>query len=164
MCQIVVTKDSGAPIVVIGQYENADIGDLTVRLREARRLLGLKQSEMAAWGGVSLNTQNRYEGGTTPSVEYLMRIGEAGADWYWIVTGQRIADALTPEESRLIDCFRLIGPTERAAILAVITCMPIDQSSAAAGRIAPVTPNAPDADGSGVTKNDEQSNHQGEEE
>lgn len=119
MCQIVVTGDRDAPIVVIGQVAEANFGDLTSRLREARQKLGLKQSEMAALGAVSLNTQNRYEGGTVPSVEYLLRIGEAGADWYYIVTGQRIGDALSQNETAFLDAFRQLDEVGREAILMV---------------------------------------------
>ncbi|WP_179043588.1 helix-turn-helix domain-containing protein [Sphingobium lactosutens] len=100
-----------------------NFGDLTARLREARQNLGLKQSEMAALGEVSLNTQNRYEGGTMPSVEYLLRIGEAGADWYWIVTGQRIGDALSQQESAFLDAFRKLDDVGREALLLVATRM-----------------------------------------
>lgn len=96
-----------------------NFGDLTSRLRETRQGLGLKQSEMAALGHVSLNTQNRYEGGTTPSVEYLLRIGQAGADWYWIVTGQRIGDSLSQNETAFLDAFRQLDDIGREALLLV---------------------------------------------
>ncbi len=58
-----------------------------------------------------------------PSVEYLLRIGAAGADWYWIVTGQRIADALGPDESRVVDLFKAASHEARSAVLAVLQCM-----------------------------------------
>jgi transcriptional regulator with XRE-family HTH domain len=131
MCQIVVTGDCGAPIVVIRQDMSTNFGDWTERLRESRRLMGLKQSEMAALGRVSLNTQNRYEAGTIPPIEYLLRIGEAGADWYWIITGQRIGDGLSQEESRIVDLFRAASPEAKAAVLAVLQCMVPNMHAAA---------------------------------
>lgn len=81
---------------------------------------------MAVLGDVSLNTQNRYEGGTIPSLEYLLRIGEAGADWFWIATGRRTADTLSAEESELVDRFRSVSFTAREAVLAILRCVPAD--------------------------------------
>lgn len=88
--------------------------------------MGLNQTQLADVGGVTLGTQSRYEAGGLPSTEYLLRIGDAGADWYWIVTGTRIADRLSGEESQLVDRFRAIGPTARAAIMSVMACMPAE--------------------------------------
>jgi len=123
MCHSVVTGDRNEPFVVIGQDQNANVGDWASRLRESRRLLGLKQSEMAALGGVSLNTQNRYEGGTTPSIEYLLRIGEAGADWYWIISGQRAGGSISHTEARLVNLFRSLGDDAQSAVFTVLECM-----------------------------------------
>ncbi|AOH85748.1 hypothetical protein AWL63_19150 [Sphingomonas panacis] len=76
------------------------------RLRAWRKEIGLNQTQLAELGGVSLNSQHRYEAGALPSTEYLLRIGSAGADWYWIVTGQRIAGApLDDEAAAMLEAF-----------------------------------------------------------
>lgn len=93
--------------------------EIGARLRMARRDLSLNQKDMAQLGGVTLNTQSRYESGGLPSTEYLLRIGSAGADWYWVITGQRIGDALSAEESAFLDAFRQMDDVGRQAILMV---------------------------------------------
>lgn len=80
-------------------------------------MLGLKQAEMAKIGGVSLNTQNRYEGGTPPPIDYLLRIGQAGADWYWIVTGNRIdTEPLDEVSAEIVNLLRQL-PSELALVM-----------------------------------------------
>lgn len=79
----------------------------------------MSQKDFANLGGVTLNTQHRYESGTLPPIEYLLRIGEAGADWYWVVTGQRIGDALSQQETAFLDAFRQLDDVGRQAILLV---------------------------------------------
>ncbi|TWH96030.1 hypothetical protein IQ35_01119 [Sphingobium wenxiniae] len=85
--------------------------------------MGLSQKDFAGLGGVTLNTQHRYESGTLPSIEYLLRIGDAGADWYWILSGQRVSDSISQGEARLVDLFRLLGPTAQGAVFTVLECM-----------------------------------------
>jgi len=85
--------------------------------------MGLSQKDFAGLGGVTLNTQHRYESGTMPSVEYLLRIGDAGADWYWIVSGQRAAGSISQAEARLVDLFRSLGATAQEAVFTVLDCM-----------------------------------------
>lgn len=58
------------------------------RLRSERERLGLTQTEFGDLGGSSLPSQMRYEkGARRPDAEYLQRIGAAGADVLYIVTG-----------------------------------------------------------------------------
>lgn len=119
MCQIVVTEHSDLLVVINSQAEIIDSDNIAGRLRAARNAMGLSQRDFAGLGGVTLNTQHRYEAGTFPPVEYLLRVGEAGADWYWIVTGRRIGDALSQEETAFLDAFRQMDDAGRAALLLV---------------------------------------------
>lgn len=65
------------------------------QLRLERVRLGLNQSQLAEVGGVSKATQVAYEAdSTTPDADYLARIGEAGVDVYWLLTGRRLAPAV----------------------------------------------------------------------
>lgn len=59
-------------------------------LRQERIRLGLIQPELAAIGGVSKATQVAYESNATrPDSAYLTKIGEAGVDVMWLLTGRR---------------------------------------------------------------------------
>lgn len=121
MCHFVVTEHSDLTLQSKSQA-NLDI-DVTIgeRLRAERKKLRLNQTAMATTGGVSLQTQHRYEAGGLPSTEYLLRIGAAGADWYWIITGERIEGVTLDEKSfELVDCFRRLTPPIQATILAHI--------------------------------------------
>lgn len=76
-----------------------------------RKRLGLNQTQMAELGGVKLNTQSRYEQGSPPALEYLMRIGDAGADWYWILTGLKAPSApLDGQSAELLSLFNRLSP------------------------------------------------------
>lgn len=60
------------------------------RLREERLRLGLTQNEMAEIGGVTRTTQHIYETDIRlPDLGYLNRVRQAGADWYYLFTGER---------------------------------------------------------------------------
>ncbi|MGR4973020.1 helix-turn-helix domain-containing protein [Pseudomonas sp. LARHCG127] len=66
------------------------------RLRAERTRLGLNQTDFAALAGVTKKTQMLYEAGErVPDANYLAAITEAGADTYFIITGQKI-DATPP--------------------------------------------------------------------
>lgn len=84
--------------------------------------MGLNQADFAEIGGVSLNSQNRYEGGRlSPPIDYLLRIGTAGADWYWIVTGKRVAgDVLTDVQARAVAALRRLDQRLAEAAVAQI--------------------------------------------
>lgn len=61
------------------------------RLRAERTRLGLNQTDFAALAGVTKKTQMLYEAGErVPDANYLAAITEAGADTYFIITGQKI--------------------------------------------------------------------------
>jgi len=105
MCQFVVNCAEDCSSVVKSQPELPVGGEIGERLRAERKRLGFNQTDMAHLGGVSLNTQNRYEAGGVPATEYLLMIGKAGADWYWILTGNRISVALQGEAAELLRLF-----------------------------------------------------------
>lgn len=66
------------------------------RLKEERKRLGLSQADMAAAGGVGLNSQSNYENGhRSPDAVYLERIASLGVDIGYLVLGSR-GPALSP--------------------------------------------------------------------
>jgi transcriptional regulator with XRE-family HTH domain len=96
----------------------ADAQEISVRLRAARKKARLNQSELGKIGGVSLNTQSGYESGTLPPLDYLLRIGEAGIDWYWVVTGNRITgDPLNDSALDLLAVFNALPDEIQALVL-----------------------------------------------
>lgn len=97
------------------------LADFPARLRHARKERGLNQTKFAALGGVSLNSQGKYEvGDTEPSASYLAGLAAAGVDVHWLLTGQRGAGVLDEHLSIVIDAIAPLSEDQRAAILAVI--------------------------------------------
>lgn len=118
MCQIVVTGIRDLTLVAKSQLEFQADDKIGERLRLERKKIGLNQTDLASIGGVSLNTQHRYEAGGLPSTEYLLRIGDAGADWFWVLTGRRIPDdTLDSEQADLIRIFASLPPKVRLAMI-----------------------------------------------
>lgn len=65
------------------------------RLKEARMLLGLKQSQLAEAGQVSRLTQISYEAGTTsPNTAYLERVQDVGLNIPYLLFGQDAMEQL----------------------------------------------------------------------
>lgn len=63
------------------------------RLRAERTRLGLNQTDFAALADVTKKTQMLYEAGErVPDADYMAAIANAGADMYYIITGQKIID------------------------------------------------------------------------
>ena len=79
---------------------------------------------------MSLGTQHRYEAGALPASEYLLRIGEAGADVGYILLGRRSGDELGEDESALITALRRLMPHQRAALLSFLQSLSEGTSSA----------------------------------
>lgn len=81
------------------------------RLRAERTRLGLNQTDFAALADVTKKTQMLYEAGErVPDADYMAAIANAGADMYYIITGQKIA--VTPPTTAApawapIDCEKL---------------------------------------------------------
>lgn len=60
------------------------------RIREERERLGYTRDDWANHVGVHLNTQLKYErGDSEPDIGYLAKIEELGADYSYIVTGEK---------------------------------------------------------------------------
>jgi transcriptional regulator with XRE-family HTH domain len=104
-------------MTVFSGFSQMSLGD---RLREVREEMGLSQTELAEIGGVIRNTQGSYERGERmPDTGYMQKIGEAGADIIYILTGIRataLGPMLSPEEQTLLDNFRACEEIDRNAI------------------------------------------------
>lgn len=100
------------------QTESFSDPTVGIRLRAWRKQIGANQTRVAEIGGVSLHSQHRYEAGALPPTEYLLRIGEAGADWFWIITGkERLGETLTPLAQQLVEAYMLLpAPFQRALL------------------------------------------------
>ncbi|WP_286976855.1 helix-turn-helix transcriptional regulator [Pseudomonas sp.] len=90
------------------------------RLRVERERLGLKQEELGQFGGVNRNTQGKYEkGDRSPDASYLAAVYERGVDVLYVVTGARMlipADSISIEESKLLENYRSLPDSDRAAM------------------------------------------------
>ena len=123
MCQFVETDGKTVGFVQKGQEQFSSDPTIGVRLREWRKEKRLNQSAAAALGGVSLHSQHRFESGALPSTEYLLRIGEAGADWYWIVTGDHRPDALDATTSAIVTIVAALKEEQRESLLGFLRTM-----------------------------------------
>lgn len=102
------------------------MSNLSARLLEERKRLGFNQVDFGELGGVSKWTQLNYEKGTNnPDLDYLMKIGQSGADILYILTGNRSASAaLSNEETTLLNSYRLIeSPAQKQALLVLMQTM-----------------------------------------
>ncbi|MCQ4314458.1 XRE family transcriptional regulator [Stutzerimonas zhaodongensis] len=90
------------------------------RLKEERSRLGFSQTDFGALAGVGKTTQINYEKGNgSPSADYLAAIAEKGVDVLYVVTGTRAAvtaDGLSSEESEVLNHYRSMPDSDRAAI------------------------------------------------
>jgi transcriptional regulator with XRE-family HTH domain len=93
---------------------------LGARLREVREEMGLSQTELAEIGGVIRNSQGSYERSERmPDTGYMQKIGAAGADIIYILTGIRataFSSMLSPEEQALLDNFRACEEADQSAL------------------------------------------------
>ncbi|MCF5723912.1 helix-turn-helix domain-containing protein [Pseudomonas syringae] len=72
--------------------------EITQRLREERKRLGLTQEELAIIGGVKVNAQSTYErGARVRNAIYLANIAKAGVDVLYVVTGRLTPCAAPPK-------------------------------------------------------------------
>jgi transcriptional regulator with XRE-family HTH domain len=92
------------------------------RLREERKRLGLTQERFGAEGGVGKLAQLNYEKGErSPGAAYLSAIARAGVDVSYVLTGERVAAAMTPDEATLLAAYRELDARGRAGVLALIS-------------------------------------------
>lgn len=106
------------------------MSNLSERLLEERKRLGLNQTDFGAMGGVSKWTQLNYEKGeNVPDGDYFVRIAAGGADILFIFTGNHASPStLTLDEAELLNSYRLIGLEEqRVALRALMLTMAINK-------------------------------------
>lgn len=106
------------------------------RVREARKLIGLSQEQLAGEIGVSRSAVAQWEmsDGTSPSVENLIALAQrSGMAFEFLATGRGVkihgkptalaaGDAgwqawLTPQQKRLLAAFDGLTPKQRAGLL-----------------------------------------------
>ncbi|OEC69647.1 transcriptional regulator [Pseudomonas sp. AP19] len=94
------------------------IGD---RLKEERERLGFNQTELAAIGGASKNSQYNYEKGErSPDATYLASVTNEGVDLLYVVTGERKptkAESITVDEAQLLESYRLMDGADKQSLL-----------------------------------------------
>ena len=77
--------------------------DISTRLQEERKRLGLTQEAVAAQLGATKRSVINWEGGAAlPGAEVLARYAAAGADVLYILTGQRAGGAAAPPQPRAV--------------------------------------------------------------
>ena len=77
--------------------------DISTRLQEERKRLGLTQEAVAAQLGATKRSVINWEGGAAlPGAEVLARYAAAGADVLYILTGQRAGGASAPPPPRAV--------------------------------------------------------------
>ena len=77
--------------------------DISTRLQEERKRLGLTQEAVAAQLGATKRSVINWEGGAAlPGAEVLARYAAAGADVLYILTGQRTGGASAPPPPRAV--------------------------------------------------------------
>lgn len=105
------------------------------RLKEERERLGYNQTDFAALGGASKNSQYNYEKGErSPDAEYLSAVSQVGLDVLYVVTGRRLPaemEALSNAELDLLRFFKGMAPDDQVSFLRVAKGMfLVAQSSA----------------------------------
>jgi transcriptional regulator with XRE-family HTH domain len=98
--------------------------DISTRLQEERKRLGLTQEAVAAQLGATKRSVINWEGGAAlPGAEVLARYAAAGADVLYILTGQRSqpvppAQELPRQEQEWLALYRNSSEEVRAALKA----------------------------------------------
>ena len=119
MSHVVVERLINTPINVGVDKKTTPEHGFSVRLRAARKKTRLNQTDFAALAGVHVNTQAGYEKGVMPPGDYFLRLGEAGIDWYWVLTGNRIAgESLSDDVLDLVSAYRALPAAFQAVLLA----------------------------------------------
>lgn len=79
----------------MNDFVQIDISEFGARLRQERERLGLTLSDFGLLGAVNRMTQMRYESGaSSPTVEYLHKIGINGVDSMYLMTGLASANLI----------------------------------------------------------------------
>lgn len=85
------------------------------RLREERDRLNMNQTDFGVLGGVSRNSQYKYEcNEIAPDADYLSRLITASVDVLYVLTGSRTHPlVLPPDEAILLDNYRSIASQQQ---------------------------------------------------
>ncbi|MGF7149419.1 transcriptional regulator with XRE-family HTH domain [Sphingomonas zeicaulis] len=88
------------------------------RIRSERARCGLNQADFARAGGVARTSQVAYEnGGTPPTIAYLLKLGEIGVDPVYILTGRRMDFASDRLDGELAASFNALDEEQKAILL-----------------------------------------------
>ncbi len=89
----------------------------TERLKSERKRLKMNQENFGRACGVELLAQSNYERGKRqPDSKYLQKAHELGVDTHYLITGQRLNNALTTDEMFLLQEFRNL-PSEQQRLM-----------------------------------------------
>ena len=104
------------------------------RLKEERERLGFSQPAFAAIGGASKGAQITWEKGTaTPNAEFLNLAARVGVDVLYVLTGERSATAMSPDEQALLAAYRALDVRGKAAAIGAISGLSFAPQSTSAG-------------------------------
>jgi transcriptional regulator with XRE-family HTH domain len=103
------------------QAEIINFDILAERLRDERVRAGLTQDRMAKVGGCSTPTQFRYENGHPVKLDYLFRLGAAGIDVSYILTGRRSLAAINAEDQLWLDLVGRLTIRDRETVMVLLS-------------------------------------------
>ena len=100
------------------------LDEMAARLRNERKARGLNQADFGALGGVTLQTQSRYEKAETePGAAYFAQLAAAQIDIAFILTGVRSSDSLQPEVAGVAAHLARMTPQARQSFVNLIETM-----------------------------------------
>ncbi|CAG2152588.1 helix-turn-helix domain-containing protein [Ralstonia mannitolilytica] len=104
------------------------------RLREERKRLGLTQERFGAEGGVGKLAQLNYEKGErSPDAAYLSAVALLGVDVSYVLTGERVRVAMTPDEAAFLAAYRALDARGKAAAIGAVAGLSVPPHSGGAG-------------------------------
>lgn len=108
------------------------------RLRSERKRLKKTLPEFSIMGGMTKNTEGNYEkepgesGYSSPSLDYLIKLGEAGVDVHYIIFGTYRPEIVKQEIDELIVLLMQMPDAHRAISFSILTMF---QETASAGSL-----------------------------
>jgi len=95
--------------------------EIGARLKEERERLNLSQAALAEIGGKKKLAQLKYEQGeSSPTAAYLAAARGIGLDVLYVITGERTAQHLAPDEAELLALFRAAPLAVKAAAIGAL--------------------------------------------
>ena len=111
-------------------------------LKEERQRLGMNQEDFAAVAGLKRRAQTLYEQNErAPDALYLRALAGIGVDVHYILTGERVQSALTPDERVLLDGYRSMDVRGKAGVLGLIDGMQVPTTPSTTVGTAPLVEN-----------------------